>query len=588
MITLQQRLRELGKEKFESLVHQMLLKKYPGAGIKRCDGTGGDEGIDSFSGDLSDGPAIWQCKHFPDRIRRTQKKQILKSAQTAFAFRAPQRWTLCVPIDLRTKEHLWFQTEVVNKYKRRAKIELMTASEILHELVYNRPLRDMFFSDHAVSNALTIRQIALGTEKTSLNQKEKLAVEAVQQFLEGNLDLDPRLEPFVSVGLTRQPNYTRGFAGSVFSVNKGDMAVHYVPRDPSAYNLDPIQLQMALSQDGSKKLNRAINTGLPFKLSAGAILKLDSESALLRHFFPSADLSQLQLEVRPGIPANLAAKEFPMRFLTGPPKDPKELPYLPFKISQMGRKEITLASCSRLPIEISIRLSAPPKQGANITIRPLIPGADAIEIARIFEFLDALAETGNLEVLSLEPPGRLFSELGEFSNRLKVSAGLKRAISEAALISEFFQVPLRVPDRITSQDLVVIQTLKRIATGEPLSQMNISANLIKDSALLDNVTKFLGGAPTAIRMENPTGWQKVRIFGQTIDTGPVSVVADEVVVLDGEETLKRYLDASEGAAVDWKGTVRGLCRFMAAQNHSPEGTPGKWTFTSEEKSNVSD
>jgi hypothetical protein len=587
MITLQQRLRELSKEKFESLVHQMLLQKFPGAGIKRCDGTGGDEGIDSFSGDLSDGPAIWQCKHFPNRIRQPQKEQILESARTAFAFRAPQRWILCVPIDLRTKEHQWFETEVANKYKRRAKIELMTASEILHELVYNRPLRDMFFPDHAVSNALTIRQIALGTENASLDQKEKFAVEAAQQFLEGNLDLDPRLEPFVSVGLMRQPNYTRGFAGSVFSVNKGNMAVHYVPRNPTAYNLDPIQLQMTLSQEDSKNLNRAINTGLPFKLSAGAILKLDSESALLRHFFPSADLSQLQLEMRPGIPAKIAAKEFPMRFLTGPPKDPKELPYLPFKISQIGRKEITLTSCSRLPIEISIRLSAPPKQGAKITIRPLLPGANAIELVKIFEFLDTLAETGNLEVFSLDPPGSLFSELGKFSNRLKISAGLK-AISEAALISKFFRVPLLIPDRITGQDLEAIQTLKRIATGEPLSQMNVSANLIKDSALLENVTKFLGGAPTAVRMENPTGWQNVRIFGQTIDTGSISVVADEVVVLDGKETLKRYLDASEGAAVDWKGTIRGVCRFVAAQNRSQENAQGKWTFTSEEKSNVSD
>lgn len=587
MITLQQRLRELGKEKFESLVHQILLKKYPGAGIKRCDGTGGDEGVDSFSGDLSDGPAIWQCKHFPDRIRQTQKRQILKSAQTAFAFRAPQRWTLCVPIDLRTKEHQWFETEIVNKYKRRAKIELMAASEMLHELVYNRPLCDAFFPDLAVSNALTVRQIASGTERASLDQKEKLAVEAAQQFLEGNLDLDPRLEPLVSVGLTRQPNCSRGFAGSVFSVNKGNMAVHYVPRDPRAYGLDPIRLQMTLSQDGSKKLNRAINTGLPLKLSAGAILKLNSESTLLRHFFSSADLAKLQLEVQPGIPAELAAREFPLRFLTGPPKDPKELTYIPFKVSQVGRKVITLASCSRLPVEISLRLSAPPEQGAKITIRSLIPGADAIEIARVLEFLDALAETRYLEVFSLDPPGPLFSELAGFSNQTKVSAGLKRAISEAALISEFFQVPLRVPDRITSQDLKAIQALKRIATGEPLSQMNISANLIKDSALLENVTKFLGGAPTSIRMENPTGWQRVRLFEQTIDTGVSSVVADEVVVLDGEETLKRYLDASEGTAVAWKGTIRGLCRFVADQDRPQEGGRSKRIFTSAEKSNVS-
>ncbi|HTW30518.1 MAG TPA: hypothetical protein VMD76_02505, partial [Candidatus Sulfotelmatobacter sp.] len=125
MSDLEQQLRDLSEEKFESLIHQLLDAKYPGAGITRVNGSGGDKGIDSFRGMLSIGAAIWQDKHFRDRIRDPQKKQILESIQSAFKERPPALWTLSVPINLRTEEHEWFQSEIVAKYGGPEKIKLM-------------------------------------------------------------------------------------------------------------------------------------------------------------------------------------------------------------------------------------------------------------------------------------------------------------------------------------------------------------------------------------------------------------------------------------------------------------------------------
>jgi hypothetical protein len=56
MADLEQQLRELSKERFESFVHQYLVANYPNAGIQRVDGSGGYAGIDSFSGTLASGP----------------------------------------------------------------------------------------------------------------------------------------------------------------------------------------------------------------------------------------------------------------------------------------------------------------------------------------------------------------------------------------------------------------------------------------------------------------------------------------------------------------------------------------------------
>ena len=124
---------------------------------------------------------------------------------------------------------------------------------------------------------------------------------------------------------------------------------------------------------------------------------------------------------------------------------------------------------------------------------------------------------------------------------------------------------------ITEDDLRKLQPLRQIATGEPLTGFEISASLVKDSALMENALLFLSGAPTSIRMENPTGWQRVTVFGKTIDPGRVAIAADGVTVIDGERIREQYLNAPEGAQVGWKGKCNGLCRFISIRK--VEGEP---------------
>lgn len=571
MTSLAQRLRELSRNQFESLVHHFLLAKFPGADIKKVEGTGGDQGIDSFSGTLADGPAVWQSKHFPNRIQKSQKKQILRSIESAFKFRKLARWTLCVPIDLRTEEHEWLQSDVFNNYKGHCTIELIQASDILAELIHNRPLRNAFFPDHSISNALRIQQIAINNQDPSMEQKGQLTVEYAQQFLEGYSDIEPRLEPIVSVGLSRAPGVNRGSPRPVFSVMRDGMATDFFPRDPKTYNLDPIRFQMTLNRTHSDGLETAMNTGAPLMLPAGAILELDSSSPLLRYFFQADDPRRMQLEVRPLVPGRLASKEIPLRLVAGLPSMTNELSCIPFRITQFGRQEVTLISSSHLPVEISIKLRLLMGQGATINVRPLIPGADASNLSRVFQFLDVLEQSRQLEVFSLDPPGTLLREVGSFTRRLDIPSGLKKLVFDTALISAFFKTPLRIPEHVTNADLENIQTLKRIATGEPFAGIDITASLVKNYDYQENVLLFLSGVPISIRMENPTGWQEVSLFGETIDCGPVILVANEAVIADGEESLRAYLAASEGTAISWKASCKGSCRFFAVTSSPKYG-----------------
>lgn len=83
MIFLARHLKDLGPERFHQLCFHILKAKYPGADVKFVEGAGGDKGLDVFSGQLSDGPVIWQCKHFAGGIHNAQKRQIKRSLETA-------------------------------------------------------------------------------------------------------------------------------------------------------------------------------------------------------------------------------------------------------------------------------------------------------------------------------------------------------------------------------------------------------------------------------------------------------------------------------------------------------------------------
>lgn len=61
MDTLRQRLKELDRDKFEELTFCLIKASHPDANIHHVDGSSGDQGVDTFAGDLQEGSTIWQA-----------------------------------------------------------------------------------------------------------------------------------------------------------------------------------------------------------------------------------------------------------------------------------------------------------------------------------------------------------------------------------------------------------------------------------------------------------------------------------------------------------------------------------------------
>jgi hypothetical protein len=557
---LELQLRELSKEQFESLIHQFLMAKYPTADIKRVDGTGGDEGIDSFSGILNSGPAIWQSKHFSNRLGGSQKRQVLKSIKAAFKARTPVLWTLCVPINFRTIEHAWFQSNVITPYGGPERIKLVTAAEIIQELIQNRKLRDAFFPDNSMSSIVKIREIAMGTEGITSEQRGELTVEYANQYLESKMGLDPRLDPIVSIGGNTQLRQSVSLPGLVMSVHQGERTTHYVARDIQAFNLNPDRFTISVGDEFRKSLESAMDLGLPFKAPAGGLLKLSCSSPLIQSLFEDKDPTLFSVEVNPLLPKEITTKIIPMRIVAGIGVDAKEIPYLPFRIARRGRLEVTLLSNDRLPLEITLKLRLMEQEGAHISFSPKVKGADAKELNEVLQFLDELERSQQVEVFSLDPPALLLRAMSDFKNGINLSIEFKQLISDASKVAQFFSQKLYIPEKIYKKDEDTLLMLKRIASGDQFFDANVNSALKKDLRHKDRVLEFINGGAPSIRFDN-RGTQ-VSLFGQQIEIGPVTFEGVNVQVVSPEKTLEAYLAAPEGADVPWEINCQGPCRFI--------------------------
>jgi len=172
MDSLYQRLKELDRDTFQKLCFQLLNDRHPGAGLHHVEGESGDEGLDIFAGELSDGPTIWQCKSFSQGIRESQKHQIRDSLKRAVRTFSPRRWILCLSIDMDSKTHRWFQ-RVQASYRDTVRIGLFDASRIVSELMHRRTLRNHFFPGAAL-DPVELKRLLTKSGELSTEELEKL------------------------------------------------------------------------------------------------------------------------------------------------------------------------------------------------------------------------------------------------------------------------------------------------------------------------------------------------------------------------------------------------------------------------------
>lgn len=571
MNSLYQRLKELSKDDFEALIDQLLQAKYPAAGIALAEGAGGDEGIDNFQGGLADGPAVWQHKHFPNRIQGPQQKRVMKSIKAAFKNRTPRLWVLCVPIKLRTNEHNWFQQTVKAPYERKYRgttVELMQASHIVRDLLHYKTIRDIYFPD-SVSDISRLKQMATSTENLKPDDRALLATEYAQQFLSTLKSIDARFDYEVSIGGERCP-LARKEPGLVIAFKRGELLTKVFARDINAIRLDPIGFKIGLDKSGHKKRHTAINTGHPQILTSNEIVGIESSSPLFN--FIAAGVTPAQITLTPLVPNPDSL--IPLRIVFGKGENAKEIRYLAFRKEYVGRREITIRSVSHLPLDVVMVLRFEGESSFNIA--PVLDHADVRELRSVIECFEALRRSPFIEISSVEFNAPLLAGEVPFSSSIELEEGLVQVIYDAAIVADRFGVSLKLPSVISDDDLNALLQLRRIATGEEFEAGTISATMAKDRSLQEGILSGSNKWLAPLRFEPQSDAYPIEIFGTKVSVGRPVFECTKVEIEEPSKTRERYVAASDGDSIPivWRCLER--CRFFygsplnpLAQNNPP-------------------
>jgi hypothetical protein len=170
MQPLLQRLKELDSKMFEQFCFDLFKERYAGVEIHHVHGSGGDEGVDLFSGDLEGICVVWQCKAFPNGVGKSQKAKIKESLRTAMHSVKPARWVLCVSVDLDIATHRWW-FRLKESYSEQVSLELISASELVHQLIFRPKLREAYFPQAIID----VAQIRAAISQSANLSNEALA-----------------------------------------------------------------------------------------------------------------------------------------------------------------------------------------------------------------------------------------------------------------------------------------------------------------------------------------------------------------------------------------------------------------------------
>jgi len=142
-------LKLLSPQLFEELCAQVIKEQYPQSW--HVDGSGGDEGIDIFAGELDNKKrkhnrqelSVWQVKYFLE-IKHGQIKKIKDSLERVVKKHQPEHWILCLPINLNIHQRKWFE-EIKNDYSD-VEIDLWQADTVIAKMP--EKLIDSYFLKH--------------------------------------------------------------------------------------------------------------------------------------------------------------------------------------------------------------------------------------------------------------------------------------------------------------------------------------------------------------------------------------------------------------------------------------------------------
>lgn len=556
MTALETALRSLDHAQFERLVFDLLKARYPTVDIKRVHGAGGDQGIDSFAGFLDDRPTIWQCKSFPNGVGSSQKTKIKASLNRAVETFAPRRWVLCLPIDLSSKAHLWFE-RLQKSNAGRTEVGLDQGSVLIRELMYRHTIREHYFPA-AILNPRAIREALAGTSKLTTVQLGELNDQNMDDYLARLQELDARYT--YRITFARDTREDRQTSGALFTLTRGSTTIEARPRDHDALALAPPTVNLTLTAAGRDKLLASQRTGQPSTLLApGDITDIRSDFDFL---VPNRKIvAGTRLEISTAKPDST----IPLKVCFGSRK-PVKYDYVEFRCSRAGTEEALFESVTKLPF--GIRILRRRDGTGSVTFVHQTMNSRAKDVQKFLLGMEMAASSQKITFYDLQH-GRPWGSMTLTEKLPDWFSAYRTFIEHICLVEKHFNTTLPLPSAVTVEDVRAIERLKNLVHGKTVAGRTFTFEMSKGPGQrTDWADKLLSPLRCRITLNVR---ETESVFGISIPLGKVVYDVPQACVQNGDSIVAFLRDAPVGATIKVTLEAGDNVTARKAAARDPEG-----------------
>jgi hypothetical protein len=564
MNALYQRLKELDADTFQRFCAQLLKERHPGVEIRHVEGASGDMGLDVFTGILAEMPVIWQCKAFSNGIGKSQKQQIRDSLKEAVKNFKPREWILCLSVDMDAKTYSWFQ-KLTQSYKEKTSIGLFSASDIVHELIHRRPLREHFFPGAAI-DIVGLKRLITKTGELTPEELQQLNETNLEDYIERLRERDARFNYEIVFNSEGGPNVANPQRpGLMLSIKRGSQTVNVLARDVAAINANPPKISFSLQGTGLEKYQSLMKTGVSQKFSSEEFTGLNSNWELIA---PMINVSGYEVIVGPA--ASLTQRRIKAQVTFTSSSRTVVYRLLEFAPTRAGTEEAEIESISKVPFKLSFVLPLSPaaaQRSGSMGFEADLVGAEVHAAEKFLSAIEILREGGEISFFSLDLEKELFSGRPSLHPTPQKETYARQLLTYLVQIADVFGVELMLPAEISEEDKQSIASLKKYIDSAVDEANELTISLVKSHENKDSLSTTMSG-PSMLRMERPFHDPRPMLFGKEINTGPCALIFDEVLLKDREETLAVFSRAKIGDAVSLSFGVKSVKYELVRTNPS--------------------
>ena len=495
------------EDDFEKMCRQLVHAENPNA--VPVEANPGDEGMDSFEGVIDEQMEhIWQFKHFPHGIGKSQQDQIRKSLNTAIEKHKPKKWTLITSTDLSPDTHRWVKGQQ-EKFPEVC-IAVVPATRVREMLIKHQGIRKQYFplQDEKIDELM--RMVGGVGESGSLPKA------AILQNIRNGVVLLNDNSPYFKYTLR---------------INESGMRIGIEPRTAEANGMTIAKMTFAFPKDdaGAKvaleKYMTDMDAGRPAILP-GRYVTIHS-SVFDELMGEGSRISELHIV--PKVPDI----HLPMRIRFAHGDDEARIPFVNLRLVRRGKSELEFSNAAQkdVPFRISATFRNTPPGTFRVSLNDVV-GMRPSEFIEYEKALDIMARDGaTIEMESLKTGVKTTSSVDAISG--EIPQGRLRFYEDLLLIERNLDPKLTLPEKITEDDYAsVLGICRALRSGRMTKRGTAEAVLVpNDREQFDRIVR--AEEPVTYVMKD--GIESFVLFGrvyefklEAIMTAPLAILEDEL------------------------------------------------------------